>query len=134
MVAWEGANLANQPRRMYRPRVQTPQQEATERALREQFQKDKPTLQDLVNSGDVAQVYTMGEYWELRNTFAALKAVREQQGLSLTDLAQRTGMDRAMISRLENGQIDSPTIATLSRYAKALGKRVLVSLVDATDA
>ena len=40
-------------------------------------------------------------------------------------------MGRAMISRLENGQIDNPTIATMTRYAKALGKKVLVSLVEA---
>jgi transcriptional regulator with XRE-family HTH domain len=86
-----------------------------------------------VESGDVTQVFTMGEYWELRKTFAALRALREQQGLSITDLADRTGMDRAMISRLENGQVDNPTIATVSRYAKALGKRVVVSLVDAQD-
>jgi transcriptional regulator with XRE-family HTH domain len=74
-----------------------------------------------------------GEYWELRKTFAALQALREQQGRSLSDLAERTGMDRAMISRLENGQVDNPTIATVSRYAKALGKRVVVSLMDAND-
>jgi transcriptional regulator with XRE-family HTH domain len=88
-------------------------------------------LEDLVASGDVTQVFTMGEYWELRKTFAALKALREQQGLSITDLADRSGMDRAMISRLENGQIDNPTIATMTRFAKALGKKVVVSLVDA---
>jgi transcriptional regulator with XRE-family HTH domain len=46
-------------------------------------------------------------------------------------MAERTGMDRAMISRLENGQVDNPTIATVSRYARALGKRVEVRLVDA---
>jgi hypothetical protein len=40
-------------------------------------------------------------------------------------------MDRAMISRLENGQVDNPTIATVSRYAKALGKRVVIRLADA---
>jgi transcriptional regulator with XRE-family HTH domain len=74
----------------------------------------------------------MGEYWELRKTFAALKALREQQGLSISDMADRTGMDRAMISRLENGQADNPTLATVSRYAQALGKRVVVSLIDAT--
>ena len=39
-------------------------------------------------------------------------------------------MDRAMISRLENGQIDNPTISTMTRYAKALGKGA-VSLVEA---
>jgi ribosome-binding protein aMBF1 (putative translation factor) len=122
--------MANKPRRVHRPRVQTPEQEAAERALRERFQAEKPTLQDLVEKGDVIQVFTMGEYWELRKTFAALKAVREQQGLSITDLAERTGMDRAMISRLENGQIDNPTIATMTRYAKALGRKLVVSLVE----
>jgi predicted transcriptional regulator len=113
--------------------VQTPEQEAAERALRERFQAEKPTLENLVESGDVTQVFTMGEYWELRKTFAALKALREQQGLSITDLAERTGMDRAMISRLENGQINNPTLATMTRYAKALGKKVVVSLVEATE-
>jgi len=113
--------------------VQTPEQEAAERALRERFQNEKPTLQELVESGDVTHVFTMGEYWELHKTFAALKAMREQQGLSITDLAERTGMDRAMISRLENGQIDNPTIATMSRYARALGKKVVVSLVEAGE-
>jgi ribosome-binding protein aMBF1 (putative translation factor) len=125
--------MAKKPTRIHRPRVQTPEQEAAECALREQLQKDRPSLQDLVEQGNVGQLFTMGEYWELRKTFAALKALREQQGLSITDLADRTGMDRAMISRLENGQVDNPTISTVSRYAKALGKRVVVSLVDATD-
>src|SRR5260370_35711817 len=102
--------MAHNRGRIPRPRVQTHEQEAAERALRERFQADKPSPQELVESGDVTQVFTMGEYWELRKTFAALKAVREQQGLSITDLAERTGIDRAMISRLENGQIDNPTI------------------------
>src|SRR5437899_4677974 len=66
----------------------------------------------------------MGEYWELKKTFAALKVLREQQGLSISDMADRTGMDRAMISRLENGQLGNPTLATVGRYAQALGKRV----------
>ena len=123
--------MAKQPRRIHRPRVQTPEQEAEERALRERFQAEKPSLQDLVESGDVTQVFTMGEYWELRKTFAALKALREQQGLSITDLAERTGFDRAMISRLETGQVDNPTVATMTRYARALGKKVVVTLVEA---
>src|SRR4051812_12015297 len=123
----EVITMANNSRRIHRPRVQTPEQEAAERALRDRFQAEKPTLDELIARGDVTQVLTMGEYWELRKTFAALKAVREQQGLSISDLAERSGIDRAMISRLENGQIDNPTIATVTRYAKALGKKVVVS-------
>jgi ribosome-binding protein aMBF1 (putative translation factor) len=124
--------MNQKPQRIHRPRVQTPEQQAEERALRERFQREKPTLDGLVKAGDVTQIYTMGEYWELRKTFAALKQLREQQGLSITDLADRTGMDRAMISRLENGLVANPTLGTVSRYAQALGKRVMVSLVDAT--
>jgi predicted transcriptional regulator len=122
--------MSKKPTRIHRPRVQTPEQEAAEQAIRDRFQQERPTLQDLVDRGDIAAVFTMGEFWELRKTFAALKALREQQGLSISDMAERTGMDRAMISRLENGQIHNPTIATMTRYAKALGKRVVVSLVD----
>ena len=127
-------DMDKKSQRLHRPRLQTPEQKAAEQAIRERFQRDKPSLQDLVDSGDVQQVYSMREYWELRKTFAALKALREQQGLSITDMEKRTGMDRAMISRLENGQIDNPTLATVSRYAKALGKRVIVSLESAAEA
>ncbi len=125
--------MNKKPTRSHRPRVQTPEQEAAEQAIRERFQEERPALQDLVDRGDIAAIFTMGEYWELRKTFAALKALREHQGLSISDMAERTGMDRAMISRLENGQVDNPTVATMTRYAKALGKRVVVSLVDAED-
>jgi hypothetical protein len=52
---------------VHRPRVQTPEQEAAEQAIRKRFQEEKPSLQDLVASGDVTQVLSMGEYWTLRN-------------------------------------------------------------------
>ena len=45
-------------------------------------------------------------------------------------LAERTGIDRAALSRLENGAQDNPTINTLQRYAFALGKQVLVQVAD----
>jgi ribosome-binding protein aMBF1 (putative translation factor) len=125
--------MSKQGQRIQRPRVQTPEQQAAEQAIRERFQRDKPSLQELVDSGDIDQVYSMGEYWELRKTFSALKSLREQQGLSISDMVERTGMDRAMISRLENGQIDNPTLATVGRYAKALGKRVVVNFVNAGE-
>jgi ribosome-binding protein aMBF1 (putative translation factor) len=125
--------MGKKAQHIHRPRTQTAEQEAAELAIRQRFLQEKPILQDLVDRGDIGQVFTMGEYWELCKTFAGLKALREQQGLSISDLAERTGMDCTMISRLENGQIDNPTIATVSRYAKALGKRVVVSLADAKE-
>ena len=59
-----------------------------------------------------------------RELIAALRAERQRQGLSLADLAERTGMDRAAIHKLEIGLNSNPTYATLTRYATALGSRI----------
>ncbi len=60
----------------------------------------------------------------------ALRSERERQGLSLADVAERTGMDRATISKLETGKVANPTYFTLRTYARALGKRVSWRLED----
>ena len=39
-------------------------------------------------------------------------------------MAARTGIDRATISKLENGRLANPTIGTLRTYAKALGREL----------
>lgn len=59
-----------------------------------------------------------------------LKAAREAQGLSLSDVTRLTGMDRSALSKLETGQRPNPTLDTLVRYAEAVGKRIVVSLAD----
>jgi predicted transcriptional regulator len=62
------------------------------------------------------------------NALKMLKAERQAQGLSLSDVERRTGIGRAALSRLENETEPNPTVATLTRYAEALGKRLVVSL------
>jgi DNA-binding phage protein len=59
-----------------------------------------------------------------------LKAERERMGLSLAEVAERTGMERPNLSRLENEAEANPTISTLTRYAEALGKRLFIALAD----
>ncbi len=59
-----------------------------------------------------------------RELIAALRAERERQGLSLADLAERAGMDRSGVHKLEIGLNRNPTFTTLSRYARALGTRI----------
>jgi len=66
----------------------------------------------------------------LRQVLAALRDERERQGLSLADINARTGIDRAALSRLENNEDANPTLATLERYAEAIGKQLLVLLSD----
>jgi predicted transcriptional regulator len=63
----------------------------------------------------------------VRDALKFLKAERQAQGLSLSDVEQRTGIGRAALSRLENETEPNPTVVTLTRYAQALGKRLVVS-------
>jgi DNA-binding XRE family transcriptional regulator len=69
---------------------------------------------------------------ELIEALNRLRRERERQGLSLTDIAERTGIDRATISKLETGKVGNPTIGTLRTYAKALGRRLAWSLEPLT--
>jgi DNA-binding XRE family transcriptional regulator len=59
-----------------------------------------------------------------------LRRYREQAGLSLGDVAERSGIDKASLSRLENGWYPNPTINTVARYARAIGKRLVLELED----
>ena len=98
-----------------------------ERALRDKLQTAKPTFEALVRSGetDPDAVMTMGMYFDAQRALQAMKQERIQAGLSIGDVAERSGLDRAVVSRLENGKQENPTIATLMRYAAGLGKRFL---------
>ena len=49
----------------------------------------------------------------------ALRELREGSGLTARDLAARSGVSGAMISRIENGQV-SPSLATLNALAVSL--------------
>ncbi len=52
---------------------------------------------------------------------ARLRAAREEAGVSLAELEQRTGVQKSAWSRLENAKAPNPTVATLVRYAAAIG-------------
>ena len=62
-----------------------------------------------------------------------LREAREAEGISLAEMEQRTGIRKSVLSRLENSMAPNPTLATLQRYAEAVGKRLDVSIANATD-
>jgi DNA-binding phage protein len=64
----------------------------------------------------------------LQEALQLLKAERIRQGLSLADVQERAGIERPNLSRLENDAEANPTVATLTRYAEALGKKLVISL------
>lgn len=122
-------------RRVFQANRKTSADRLREKALRDHLQKDRPTLEDLVRTGecDPDTVMTMGAYFDLQEALRALKRDRTSSGVSIAEVAKRSGLDRAVVSRLENGKQDNPTVATLMRYAAAIGKRIAWSLEDAAN-
>ena len=66
-----------------------------------------------------------------RRLGARIKGLRQSRGLTLDQLAERSGVSRAMISRVERGE-SSPTAALLDRLCAGLG--VLLSALFREEA
>jgi len=113
-------------RRIYRDRRLTPEEAAKYRQVREQVADELPEL--LARHQDRVAAYD--QFAEL---LRQLRKAREERGLSLAELTELTGMDRSALSKLETGQRPNPTLETLVRYAEAVGKRLVVSLADASS-
>jgi DNA-binding XRE family transcriptional regulator len=110
-------------RRIIRNRRLTAEESAKYKEVRERVAEELPEL----IARHHERVATLDEMGEL---LKQLKAARQERGLSLSDLTDLTGMDRSAISKLETGQRPNPTVETLVRYAEAVGKHLVVSLVD----
>ena len=106
------------------PSERTPEELAELRAERARFSRERPGPEELMASGEHEGPYRQGNIMALLTGIAELKRRREERGLSLADVSERSGLDRGMLSRLENGKILNPTMATLWRYADAIGAQV----------
>lgn len=70
-------------------------------------------------------------YDEAVEEYAALEAMiraRAGSGVTQAELAERMGTTQSAIARLESGRV-SPTVETLQKYARALGKRLRIEMV-----
>lgn len=111
-------------RRIIRNRRLTAEEAAKYREVREQIAEELPDLIERHHD-------RLAAFDQLTELLKQLRAAREERGLSLSDLTERTGMDRSALSKLETGQRPNPTLETLVRYAEAVDKRIVVSLTDA---
>jgi hypothetical protein len=68
--------------RIFRASNKTAEERASEQVLREKLQKESPSLEDLVRSGecDPDAVMTMGMYFDVQRALQALKRERKQCG------------------------------------------------------
>ncbi len=105
----------------------TPEERARVSQTRRLIAAEEPEIRR--KAKEYKQAYQAGRA-ALVDAVQMLKAEREKMGLSLADVADRAGMERPNLSRLENEAEANPTVATLVRYAEALGKRLFITLTD----
>jgi DNA-binding Xre family transcriptional regulator len=115
-------------KRVYRKA--TSEERARHTAIRQQIKDELPEIK---NRAKQRLSLLKKEGTPLRQILGALRAERQRQGLSLADINERTGIDRAALSRLENNEEANPTLATLERYAEAIGKQVVVILSEPSN-
>src|SRR5438132_9027256 len=113
-------------RRQTAPRIKRTAAELAElRAARERFQREKPSLEQVLVATGKAEATTLGEYFQARDLLLALARERQRQSMTLSTLAEKTGYDPAVLSRLFTGRQGNPTLATVVRIANAMGKTVV---------
>ena len=97
----------------------TDAQKRRHRRIREQVERDEPRLarEALVKKAELIA---------LRDAMAALKREREARDLSLADVAERCGIDKSRLSKLERDPQSNPTLATLARIAEAIGVKLTI--------
>lgn len=99
----------------------TAEQRAEEEAIRRQHAAN-PIRER--SAGAIAQQ----NFAAILRLLAQFKSVRESQGRTLAEVAERMGIDAPALSRLETGKILNPTLATLHKWAEALGQKLDVDL------
>lgn len=82
-----------------------------------EFHNRRLTLREI----RAAEAVSVEAYEMLQDMLVGLRKKRREQGLSLDDVAELSGIDKAYLSRLENGKVINPTFETLYRYAAAIG-------------
>jgi predicted transcriptional regulator len=118
-------------RRRTAPRIVRTDDEVAElRAVRERFQREKPTLAQVLAATGQSEAMPLGDYLHAHELLHALRRERDRQHITLAQLAERTGCDPAVLSRLFTGRQANTTLATVARIANALGKQVVHTLRD----
>lgn len=103
--------------KQYAPDAVTKNRHAQTRA---EFAK-RPSLRTLLATGEYTAPIPQQDFLQLRQLATQLKHARETAQLSLADLADKSGVDRGAIWKLESGRQENPTIETLIKIARALG-------------
>lgn len=58
-----------------------------------------------------------------------LRELREQAGLTQTELAKRIGVGQRQVSKIENGDLENSKLDTIRGYLEAVGGSMIVDYV-----
>ncbi|MCI0461867.1 MAG: helix-turn-helix transcriptional regulator [Gemmataceae bacterium] len=97
------------------------------KSIRERFQREQPTPEQLIASGEIEPPVIRAAYLAARHAAIQFRKWRDEAGWSLSRLASRAGVDKATLSRLEAGTHVNPTLDVLARCALALGRDLTLS-------
>ncbi len=114
-------------RRIRRKLERTQREKVELRRLRERLARERPSADNLLRSGEVKEFIPLGSFVRLQEMLRGLKKLRESAGLSLSDVARVSKIDKAALSRLERGLQPNPKLATLERYASAVRAEIVLS-------
>jgi hypothetical protein len=101
--------------------TRSPEQLADELKVRQQHQ-EHPVRRP------PASALNRQSFTALLNLLARFKTVRENQRLTVAEVADRMGIDEPILSQMESGNLLNPAIATLFRWAEVLGQKLQIDL------
>ncbi len=113
-------------KRIYRKNTDSPKKRAENKAIREYYRQHPTTKEDLKN--DSAEFVNQQLFWQVMAFAKQLRELREEKGITLSELSERCGIDKGVLSKLENGLTHNPTVGTLDRYLQAFGKRLTLDI------
>lgn len=93
-----------------------------------------PSQEELEATGAYEGPLKSGAYFAVKTLIHELKQAREAAGLTLAIVAKRSGLDQASLRCLETGRQANPTVDTLWRYARAIGRQLVLDHIEATFA
>ena len=115
-------------RRIHRKSDRTPEELAELKAEHERLSRERPTMDELLESGDYDGPFSQGDVLAFLSALGALKDERERRGLTLSQVAASSGVDEETLSRLESGKLFNPTMFTLWQYARAVGVKLRLTV------
>lgn len=65
----------------------------------------------------------------MKNIATQIREARQVQGISLKELAEKTGINRSNLSRIENGTLD-PRVSTIKTIANALQRNFIIEIAQ----